>query len=391
MKNLTDIDHLKLFIDDNEDLERLETILDKFNLFESLNLVRQEIRHSAFLRWLLDPTETHGLGGHWLRQFLKRVIKSGEDVLDGKPSLFDLDDWDMGHTEVRREWRNIDILILDEKNLFVCVIENKVDSGEAQGQLKRYRELVEREFEEYKKAYVFLTIAGDAPSDETEPYIPMSYKTLRYVIGNALIKRESQLSDEIKLFIQQYLEMIGRHIVGESEIQQLCQRLYKNHHRALELIFEYRPDRASEVSQSIQGYIKEQDDLLPIYMSKAYMNFLPQSMNIQQIQNSKNFPILYCQLLNKSNQVRLKLELGQGPAELRNRIYEKAKSLPELFGKSNRNLSDKYHSFFSETWITSKEYEELGEEELKQKVGERIARFMEVKGNAITNALMELA
>ena len=75
------IEALKYFIDDNEDLESLETRLDRFNIFESLGLVRQEIRHSAFLRWLLDPTETHGLGDYWLRQFLKKVIKNGEGNL----------------------------------------------------------------------------------------------------------------------------------------------------------------------------------------------------------------------------------------------------------------------------------------------------------------------
>ena len=74
MRNL-DVEALRSFVDDNEDLEQLETILDRFNLFESLGLVRQEIRHSAFIRWFLDPSETHGLGDFPLRQFLRRVIK----------------------------------------------------------------------------------------------------------------------------------------------------------------------------------------------------------------------------------------------------------------------------------------------------------------------------
>ena len=73
------IEALKYFIDDNEDLESLETRLDRFNIFESLGLVRQEIRHSAFLSWLLDPTETHGLGDYWLRQFLKRSSRMAKE------------------------------------------------------------------------------------------------------------------------------------------------------------------------------------------------------------------------------------------------------------------------------------------------------------------------
>ena len=119
------IEALKSFIGD-EDLESLESRLDR-NVFESLGLVRQEIRHSAFLRWLLDPTETHGLD-YWLRQFLRMVIKSGEEKLDTELSLFDLGLGPLGSggsqgVELHR-------LIVDNRNMFVCVIENKVDSGE---------------------------------------------------------------------------------------------------------------------------------------------------------------------------------------------------------------------------------------------------------------------
>ena len=124
MNETEDMEALKKRIDENQDLECLDSLLDRFNLVESLGLVRQEIRHSAFLRWLLDPTETHSLGDYWLRQFLRRVIKNGEGILEDAPSLFDLDDWNLGRVEVRKEWRNIDILILDEDNHFVCAIEN---------------------------------------------------------------------------------------------------------------------------------------------------------------------------------------------------------------------------------------------------------------------------
>ena len=54
---------LEQFVYDNPKLERLEATLDDFNPFEALGWTRQELRHSAFLRWILDPTETHGLGG----------------------------------------------------------------------------------------------------------------------------------------------------------------------------------------------------------------------------------------------------------------------------------------------------------------------------------------
>ena len=242
-----DVEALRSFVDDNEDLEQLETILDRFNLFESLGLVRQEIRHSAFIRWFLDPSETHGLGDFPLRQFLRRVIKAGEEHEGDLPLLFDLDDWNLGEAQVLKEWHNIDILIrLDGENPFVCAIENKVDSSEGHCQLKRYKRTVEQAFGAYKKVFVFLTRSGDAPSDEA--YIPMSYGDLTSIIENTLERRESQANDEVKLFVQQYLEMVRRHIVEDSDLQELCRRLYRNHQRGFGFDF-----RASARSRSRSG------------------------------------------------------------------------------------------------------------------------------------------
>lgn len=389
---MDDVDALKAFIDDNEDLERLEAILDRFNMFEALGIVRRENRHSDFIRWLLDPSETHGLGDYWLLQFLRQVIKVGEEISDDLPTLFDLDDWKLARAEVRREWRNMDIFIRDDDHQFVCVIENKVDSGEGPGQLKGYREIVEREFDGYKKAFVFLTIAGYDPSDDA--YIPISYRDLVSTIETALQRRQTQLNDEIKLFVQQYLDMVRRHIVEESEVQERCRRLYQNHRRALDLIFEHRPDRAAEVAEAIERYIKSREDWIPGNMNKTYLKFLPRYMDFlprkgHQVDN--NGLLLTCWLQNKDERVRFKLEMGPGPQEIRERVYEKAKDFPRLFDNQRSKLSPVWHSFNrSEVWITPEEYNDLSDEEIGQLIGEKVDAFLKQKGYAIADALCEL-
>ena len=50
-----DLRALERFLVGNRDLERLEALLDRFNILEALGVVRQELRHSDFLRFLLDP------------------------------------------------------------------------------------------------------------------------------------------------------------------------------------------------------------------------------------------------------------------------------------------------------------------------------------------------
>ena len=143
---------LERFVYDNLDLERLEAILDDFNPFQAMRWTRQEARHSAFLRWLLDPQETHGLGSYFLRTFIKRIAHRSAGLHPKVPSVFDVDSWSLNHTEVLQEWNNIDLFIKDDFDKFVLVVENKVDSTEHSNQLQRYRSLVEREFPFHKNS-----------------------------------------------------------------------------------------------------------------------------------------------------------------------------------------------------------------------------------------------
>ena len=388
MNKIEDIETLKSFIDDNEDLERLEAILDRFNIFESLGLVRQEIRHSAFLRWLLDPTETHGLGDYWLRRFLRIIIKACEENPRNAPSLFDLDGWDLGETEVYKEWHNIDILILDNRNRFVCVLENKVDAGETRGQLQRYRKIVEQQFGGYKKAYVFLTKYGQKPSDEA--YVQIGYKDVVLVVENALKRRESQINDDIKLFVGQYIDMVRRHIVEDSEIQELCRGIYQKHRRALDLIFDHRNDRQAAVGRVIRDYILSLgEDLTSIVDTTTIIKFLPKHMDMPYIQD-KGKPILAWELVNKGRQVRFDLQIRPGPENKREQIYEVAKRHPDVFGKPQESLAKDFHLFFSETWVSEDEYYELDDEGIRQKICQGISNLLETKGEGMAKALKEL-
>ncbi|EKE99109.1 hypothetical protein FDUTEX481_03301 [Tolypothrix sp. PCC 7601] len=160
---------LEKFIVDNEELEELESKLAQFNIFEAIGVVRQEIRHSNFLAFLLNPSQNHRLDDIFLKRFLKRVLLETENPKDEKYadiSAVDIDIADLKDAEVRREWQNIDILIQSPSNKLVCAIENKVDSGEHSNQLWRYREIVDIEYSNYRKVLIYLSPETDKVSDE---------------------------------------------------------------------------------------------------------------------------------------------------------------------------------------------------------------------------------
>ncbi|MEY2702207.1 MAG: hypothetical protein RLY43_840, partial [Bacteroidota bacterium] len=100
----------RLLLNDNE-FERLELELQTPNIFEILNISRAEIRHSNFLRWLLDPNGNHGLGKMFLMKFLREVAISDTAT---EIDEFEINDLNYNKAEVRREWNNIDLLILFE-------------------------------------------------------------------------------------------------------------------------------------------------------------------------------------------------------------------------------------------------------------------------------------
>ena len=74
LENKKEIELLEKFVLDNPDLEKLEDLLSQFNIFETLNVVNAEIRHSNVLAWFLNPNANHSLGGYFLKKFLKYLI-----------------------------------------------------------------------------------------------------------------------------------------------------------------------------------------------------------------------------------------------------------------------------------------------------------------------------
>ena len=44
----------------DEDFRQLESQFAEFNIFEAIGVVHQELRHSDFLAFLLNPRQNHG-------------------------------------------------------------------------------------------------------------------------------------------------------------------------------------------------------------------------------------------------------------------------------------------------------------------------------------------
>nr|WP_277895181.1 PD-(D/E)XK nuclease family protein [Enterococcus lactis] len=146
---------LKNLLEDMDDIEeRLSKWTGKTNIFQILKLSKNEIRHSNFLAFLFAPNETHNLSDEFFKMFLKRYIDSNDDT-KAAINYFDALLNSYEDLIVYRENKNIDILLVSEKNKIVVCIENKILSSESRGQLNKYQRYIERNYSNYKKIFVF--------------------------------------------------------------------------------------------------------------------------------------------------------------------------------------------------------------------------------------------
>ena len=221
----------------NEDFDKLDLGLKNPNIFQILRITKNEIRHSNFLSWLLDPNESHKLGDIFLKRFLREVFSSDKF---GDIDQVDVEGMDLSKVEIQREWKNIDILIKLE-NVVVCV-ENKVLSKEHSNQLKRYKEIIENQFPNHHQTFVYLTPDGDISEDESETYEPISYEFIVESLDRIISVFGESLNEQVKNYIKDYITIIKRELMGTDKLTELSKKIYQNHKELFDFIIEHKPE-----------------------------------------------------------------------------------------------------------------------------------------------------
>ena len=370
---------LEDFVVGNPDLTRLETELAQFNLFEAIGVVRSEVRHSDFLAFLLDPSQNHGLGEFFLKSFLQHTLLSARGG-DLALNPIEVDTWDLGDTEVRREWQNIDILLINQRLGFICLIENKIDAGEHSGQLKRYRKIIEHNFGGFKILPILLSKEGDDPSDEH--YIGIDYSLICQLVEGTLATRKSTLGADVATAIGHYAEMLRRHIVSDSEIIDLAQTIYRKHRQALDIIFEHRPDTQSELSSYLQDLVNATADFVLLRGSKTYTTFVPKSWDIYpQLMHGEDEigRLLTFEFNNRSDRVVLYLSLRPGELAVRTEIWNLLEPIriASKLGKRGMTLNARYNQIWKQQLLSKNDLEDASLEDLTPKLERQWRRFVD--------------
>jgi PD-(D/E)XK nuclease superfamily len=185
-----DLKALEALQEDERELERIENLLDRFNVFELVGFVNDEMTHSDFLAFLLDPNRNDGLGDILIKEVLRETLPLAHKALP--PSMFgsldrmleDVDGMDFGQTLVCREHHDIDILLMNEDHKLAVIIENKIWAGEGPGQLDWYKRIIRHTYPDYDVLKVYITRYGNASTHEE--YVPFSHGAVCHIMDRIL-------------------------------------------------------------------------------------------------------------------------------------------------------------------------------------------------------------
>lgn len=301
------------FLADNPELEELSAVLAEFNIFRVLKIEDHEIRHSNTLAWLLDPEESHGFGDHVLKRVLSNILLTAANPLENI-SAADIELWNLSDIEVRREWMHIDLAVIDRGNRFVLLLENKVYAKESRGQLKRYRQAVEKEFPGYKVIPVFLTL--DACEAEEEGFVPYGYPQLLGVIERIYDFRKTQLSSSVSTFVEHYLTVLRGLTMSDSNLAKLCQTVYRKHREAIDLIVKH--GMSTPYQEVAEKVLRKMDKFQILDVGSTWVWFIPNSWEKYiptdgtswDFDNTEKKYGIMCWMIFHDKKLRLVLEVG---------------------------------------------------------------------------------
>jgi len=373
-----DISVLETFLIDNPQLEELEALLDEFNIFETLGAVRQELRHSDFLAYLLDPRQNHGLGDTFVKRFLQHSV-AGLDPRLLPVNAIELDTMNLNEINVRREYENIDILLTSESNELVVVIENKVVSGEHSSQLQRYYQIIQTQYPDYRKIFLYLTPEGNEPTDIN--YLPVTYQVILDLLLNISDSRKTTLGPDVLTLIQHYIIILRRYVLSGSRIEELCVDIYREHKRAIDLIIEHLPDQQKYVHDLLINLVEDTPGITPDISTKAAVRFIADPLDVPLLKQGQGWTntgrMLIFDFENAKDRLRLKLIIGPGPTDIREKIFRLSVEDNPPLRSNYKQMGTKWHSVYWRSVLSAKDYEHDDPETVKQKIISFWNQFLE--------------
>lgn len=396
----TEFNQIEYYIRELNELDKRLTEIElsksnDVNVFYATGMTTQEIKHSAFLAWLLNPNQSHKKGNTFLAGFLNLLCEydgnAEEDIKSNKEILANSDiksfsdfteflnaDDIVVETEkvISNPESRIDIFIQSKKTETTIVIENKVFTGTHDEQLDRY----EKETAVFtgRKIYIYLTPNGDMPTNMVgeyqENWTIISYKSIIDLLEKQLkdIPKSKQF-EKLIFLLKDYIEMVDTNILRNNmKVRALCRDILKKHADAIELLNHYT-DNIDDVYEFINGWIKEnisgvhyiyfKGRQLCFYTNKIFEFFAKYG---RQVEITKTWFSFGTYITSKDGPIKLGIGLGKQTEEWGEpETIIKTKALPD------KPFGNKYCTLY-QIELLSESDRQMSLDEIKAKLEEKL-------------------
>ncbi len=376
---------------ESPDFQMMEKSLSSFNIFEVLRCAGHEIRHSNILAWLLDPRESHGLGHHFLQRFFAG-LSDGSGRKADHPFCEEINGDKLQSVTVRREWNNIDILLelrTTDCSMWVVCIENKFTATQGLGQLKRYRETVEKIYPAARRTFVFLTLREEKPHDVA--YLVTSYEEVSRELQMLLTTHADAIAPQPKVLIDHYQSILADRLDRDSSTVRLAReivlqhpkairlaqsiveppdlgkgkgkesahsadlatrQIYDKHREAFDYVLKNRPNRCNEVSAVLKGRLLADGRNFgwePAKCDPQITRFIPSEWRKLALIEGSELPRLFCAIHLAKDPPRLRFVASpQAPQIWKDKLSQRSRSWNLPGAVSDGRKESKKYGFYIE-------------------------------------------
>jgi hypothetical protein len=281
--------------------------------------------------------------------------------------------------------------------------ENKVAAEEQHDQLSRYAAIVRAMYPGWDRIFaVFLTPSGrPSTTSESNPYFPVSYALVADVIDELLAAPSVSIAADVRMMLAHYRQLLRRHIVSDAQIAELCQRIYQEHRKALDLIFEYREYEQRALSELLRELVRSTSDLTLVENRDVrYVSFVPKLWETEHLAalggglgGVPSGLFVYFQLVNEPQ--RLSFYLGTGkaqPAESRRQqLNALALSEPSPFTPEVPSPSAQWFCLYRRVMLSAEDYRDGSPKQRQEAIRTQWADIVETTVPVLAQAVIDAA
>ena len=338
-------------------------------------MVHQEIRHSNFLGYILDPARPHGFSDLLLRELIDLLL---EETDDSNLNRLALHFRPLGNARVYRERHSIDLLIdipaqSNDRGL-VIALELKVNAAEGNQQLARYEESVKTTYRGADHLFGFLTTEGrDGETSGAAHWVPLDYTTLLERFENRV--KQQGIEGRGAEMLADYARMMRRHGMADGAankaLDEAVSKIWAAHREALDYLMDNRPDalgdamkaflsdesrtKTADFLSAVCGDVIKPDSSSGRYHRFCFKTLLETYSELKDAEStwveSQSLVLLELHHDRARGEVQLSIVVGKATNNLEFRsalIEELSKKAP---GRRRKTTSNNYKHFWKKTLV----------------------------------------